>query len=421
MCCQIKVSAGFTNINAENGMTLCGFMGRQEPCNKADGNLEANALIIKQGDVKIVIVSLDLLYVGLELRQKILVNLNGALTDSELLLCASHTHFAPSVDITKPSLGKFDSHYLELVVYKVTTLLKGLLCQGSEPAYVSYRKVLSFKGIISRRRMGWGLKNGILRRMSIMAPNKSAEIDKSIRVLRITSAKGATLALLWNISCHPTEYPVSMTASPEYPGAVREILRKGINKKLPIIFLQGFSGDVKPNFTTFKPNQRNRRSSIKNWINKKINAPLFESPSLKDWEKWVNDLGNSVVAAEKDTKKLDIDLIKGIRATISTKKLGLQTSIDISMHLIKIGKIILVGISAEPVNDYVSLIESLFPNNIIIPVGYTDHVYGYLPSSKMLKEHGYEVDGFMKYFNIEGKFSENIDEIVLEELQKIVS
>lgn len=416
---KLEVAAGTVIINAEQGMTLGGAMARREPCDGVDGNLEANALIIRLGNKKVAIVSLDLLYVGPDLRQRLLVNLNGALADKELFLCASHTHFAPSVDRTKPMLGKFEAIYLESVVHKVTALLSDLLRGQYERAYIEYRKDLRFTGSICRRCRGWGIRKGILRRTIIMAPNASAKIDKSVRILRVMSVKGVPLALIWNLSCHPTGYPLSTTASPEYPGRVREILRQNANRSIPVIFLQGYAGDVRPNITTTHHSRRKKSLSFRNWINKKINPPLFESPSLAEWKQWVNELANTVVVAEKDMIKLDIDSVKGIRITTSTEKLGLKTTVDFSIHLIKIGKILIVGISAEPVNDYVSIIEGLFPDSLIIPVGYIDHVYGYLPSTRMLKEYGYEVDGFKKYFNIEGQFSENIENIVSDELCKL--
>jgi len=416
---HIKISAGFININAENGMTLGGVIDRREPCDSADGNLEANALIIRLGNEKVAIVSLDLLYVGSDLRQRLLVNMNGELADRELFLCASHTHFAPSVDRTKPLIGKFEAYYLESVVDKVTALLGDLLRRQDERAYVEYRKDLRFKGSICRRRRGWGIRKGILQRTIIMAPNASDEIDKSVRILRIISVKGVPLALMWNLSCHPTDYPLSRTASPEYPGRVREVLRRNTNRNIPVIFLQGYAGDVRPNITTTHHSRQKKSLSFRNWIRKKLNTPLFDSPSLKEWEQWANELANSVMAAEKDAIKLDIDSLKGVRITTLTEKLGLKTAVDFSIHVIKMGKILILGISAEPVNDYVSLIEGLFPGNLIIPVGYIDHVYGYLPSTRMLKEHGYEVDGFKTYFNIEGQFSENIDNIVSDELYKL--
>lgn len=400
-------------------MTLNGMITRWEPCDKTDGNLEANGLIIWQGNEKVAIVSLDLLYVGSELRQRLLVNMNGELADRELFLCASHTHFAPNVDRTKPMLGKFEANYFESVVDNVTALLKDLLRRQDQRAYIEYRKDLRFKGSICRRRIGWGIRKGILRRTIIIAPNATAEIDKSMRILRIMSVKGVPIAMIWNLSCHPTDYPLSVTASPEYPGRVREILRRNANQSVPVIFLQGYAGDINPNITITHHSRRNKSLSVRSWINKKINSHLFVSPSLKEWEQWVNGLANAVIAAEKDAIKLDIDSLKGIRMTTSTEKLGLKTSVDFSIHIIKIGKVLIVGISAEPVNDYVPLIEGLFPEYFIIPVGYIDHVYGYLPSTRMLKEHGYEVDGFKPYFNIEGDFSENIDKIIAGELCKL--
>jgi len=33
------------------------------------------------------------------------------------------------------------------------------------------------------------------------------------------------------------------------------------------------------------------------------------------------------------------------------------------------------------------------------PVGYTDDVFGYLPTEIMIQQGGYETDGFLKYFS----------------------
>ncbi len=53
----------------------------------------------------------------------------------------------------------------------------------------------------------------------------------------------------------------------------------------------------------------------------------------------------------------------------------------------------------------------------MIPVGYTDTVFGYLPSARMLGQHGYEDEGFMKAFGIAGRFRPDIEEVVRRALQ----
>src|SRR2546428_6694671 len=68
-------------------------------------------------------------------------------------------------------------------------------------------------------------------------------------------------------------------------------------------------------------------------------------------------------------------------------------------------------LSAEPVAEYGPILRSQGPG-IVIPVGYTDTVFGYLPSARMLGQHGYEDEGFMKAFGIAGRFRPDIEEVV---------
>ena len=69
------------------------------------------------------------------------------------------------------------------------------------------------------------------------------------------------------------------------------------------------------------------------------------------------------------------------------------------------------ALSAEPVAEYGPILRSQGPGTVI-PVGYTDTVFGYLPSARMLGQHGYEDEGFMAAFGIAGRFRPDIEPVV---------
>jgi len=63
----------------------------------------------------------------------------------------------------------------------------------------------------------------------------------------------------------------------------------------------------------------------------------------------------------------------------------------LTFHYVRLAdRFIVVGLSAEPVVEYVADLQRAFKNDTVIPVGYTDGVCGYLPTSQMLLDGGLE-------------------------------
>jgi hypothetical protein len=73
----------------------------------------------------------------------------------------------------------------------------------------------------------------------------------------------------------------------------------------------------------------------------------------------------------------------------------------------------LLFVSAEPVAEYGLAVRApASREEVVIPVGYTDSVFGYLPTARMLGQHGYEDEGFMDSFGITGRFRPDLEQVV---------
>ena len=83
--------------------------------------------------------------------------------------------------------------------------------------------------------------------------------------------------------------------------------------------------------------------------------------------------------------------------------------------------LIVVGISAEVVTEYGHLVRAAFPGSVIIPVGYIDDVYGYLPTARMLREGGYEASWFLQPFGLEGPLHSHLEEHCVAALQDLAA
>src|SRR5260370_7860590 len=104
---------------------------------------------------------------------------------------------------------------------------------------------------------------------------------------------GMAGAIIWNYACHPTDFPEFLQVSPEFPGIVRSRLRSEFGD-IPILFLQGFAGDVRPPFS-------GRSTGIMGVLRRDLVGPQFRKPPHPQWEEWSHSLPTSVDAFAQPT------------------------------------------------------------------------------------------------------------------------
>jgi hypothetical protein len=74
------------------------------------------------------------------------------------------------------------------------------------------------------------------------------------------------------------------------------------------------------------------------------------------------------------------------------------------------------GVSAELVVSYVERLRRLRASAVTIPVGCLDGVPGYIPTSEMVPQGGYEAATFMPLFGVRGRYRRDVSSIVEREL-----
>ncbi|MAE61331.1 MAG: hypothetical protein CMJ49_08255 [Planctomycetaceae bacterium] len=75
--------------------------------------------------------------------------------------------------------------------------------------------------------------------------NPDVVADDTVIVARVTGAAGRTVATIVNYACHPTTLVWdNQLISPDYPGAMREVVRQATDA--PCVFIQGASGELGP-------------------------------------------------------------------------------------------------------------------------------------------------------------------------------
>ena len=408
---EFLISAGAVDITPRRPMMLGGYNKRTEPFTAIAGRLEANVVVIRSRSSSVTIISTDLLYPGETLRAHLIENLGLADKGEQLFFCASHTHFAPMTVASMPRLGVADPQYVQFVANQITALIKSIENE-TDPCACTYHEGRADHSM-NRRLVRVRVTRSGLAWSSGLGPNPGGDRDETVRVLKFSKPDGEPAAIIWNYACHPTDFPEFLQVSAEYPGVVRARLRKEFGN-IPILFLQGFSGDVRPPFS-------GRSAGIMGVMRRALIGPQFRHPMRSEWERWSNSLAESVVSfARSVPHALRINSIASKRVEVPENEFaaGGTGTKSLTWHLLDFGSFRIVGINAEPVVKYRRLLEQSFSGVPLLTVGCLDQPVCYLPTDNMIPERGYEVDGFRTLFDFTPKFRPHLQDKVVQSLAK---
>lgn len=415
MAQEFLISSGSVDITPRRPVMLGGYYKRTAPFTSVASRLEANVLTIRGPTSSVTIVSTDLLYPGETLRAQLVENLGLADRTEELFLCASHTHSAPMTAPSIPNLGVVDDGYVQFVATQITALIKSIQ-RAAEPCVCSYR-IGNADHSMNRRLVRPRLTRSGFSRSSGFGPNPAGDRDESVRILEFSKPNGEVRAVVWNYACHPTDFPGLLQVSAEYPGIVRSRLRSELGE-IPVLFLQGFSGDVRPPFS-------GRTAGVIGFARRVLVGPQFRQPLRREWEQWSSSLAELVASfARASPQTLRIESLKLKRVEVHEHEFaagGADTK-SLVWHMIDCGGFRIVGINAEPVVKYRRLLEeALSSGGPLLTVGCLDQPICYLPSDSMIPEQGYEVEGFRSLFNFDARFQNRLQDSVIRPLREALT
>lgn len=402
-----QLSTGYVSIAPGKPVQLGGYADRTAPFTEVADPIEANILLLRSRQQRLICVTLDLLYPGDRLRAELLRLLN--IQAESLFLASSHTHYAPMTSDGLPALGIPDPEYVESVAARIAEVVRSLEAKG-EDCQITYHEARAPYNINRRLkrlrlgRTGFKLEHG-------QGPNPQGERDETVRLLRIVDSQKKVCAVLWSYACHPTAYPDRMRVSSDYVGVVRSRIRK-VYGDIPVLFLQGFSGDLRPPFHA-------RVRDLGSLIRRVCLGPMFATPKPQEFFGWANQIADRVLEGINSSGAPVEGELELARQVIPWP--GLETPLpkQLSIHAVKLGNARILGISAEVVTHYRSLIEQLFPNEHLITAGCIDQTWAYLPSDRMIGEGGYEVEDFREYFDFAASYLEGVEKQFIDAVRLV--
>jgi len=415
---QGRTTAAVVDITPATPAPLAGSAAQTTPFTAVADPLEASILVVEAAPSPLVMVSFDLLFVGPEIERALRERLRGRLPADNLLLFASHTHGAPATDPTKPRLGAVDGTFVAMVAERVgsaiLTLLDGDGWQETRARVGTTRRRFAVRRRV--RRLATLHRRAVRVRPVVQGSDRRAVIDDLLVAVRVEEAETRRpLAVLWSLACHPVGYPRPAVVSAHFPGVVRRHLREALAEpSLPVLYLQGFSGDLRPRAaSTMRP--------ARSGLERLRLGDAFSSFDEKDYADWAEQIATTVERTSAAAAPLEGEGVL-LRAATLPRDGFLVGSVGegpIEFRSVQIGTDLqILAVSAEVVSGYDRPVRELGEASTIILAGCLGDVPGYVPTERMLAEGGYEACDFCVDFGAD-HVPAGVEERLLEGFRRV--
>jgi len=402
-----QVGVAKVDITPTEPVWMAGYASRDHPAEGTVHPLWAKALVIEDsGGEKVVILTTDLIGSVRELSDAVgdRVKESTGMGRERILINTSHTHSGPVVvgcadvahGMDEEQLATARAYY-DVLEDKLVRVIEESV-ERMRPAKLSYG-VGEAKFAMNRR-------------------NATGPVDHGVPVLRVADESGGMIAVLFGYACHNTTTAVYQING-DYAGYAQIALEES-HPGVTGLFMVGCGADANPEprgeLTVAEDHGRELAAAVDRVLATdmtEVGGPLavafgrvalpFVDPPDAAGVKRLEDEGN--VYQQRLAKLLTNRL---------AEKGSLDSSYPCPVQVVRFGEdLCMVAIGGEVVVDYAIRLRREFDDERLWVAGYSNEVFAYVPSERILAEGGYEGGGAMVYFGWHGPFKPGVEELVV--------
>jgi hypothetical protein len=419
-----KAGAAKIPMTPRSPLFMAGFGDRARPSEGTAQELYAKALALEdpQG-VRAVLVTTDMLGFPASLSKIIAdrVREKYGIPRERLLLNSSHTHCGPVVSgmSAVPGYNMTAKDWADVDVYtrefedKLVAVI-GTALERLAPARLSFGKTVASFGV--HRRMPGAIEWG---------PNYAGPADHDVPVLRIDAADGSLRAVVFGYGAHNSTIGIYKFHG-DYAGSAQKWLEDR-HPGAVAMFVMGCGGDVKPypNGTLELVNAYGAMlgAAVEERFGKKMSPvggalktyfetiPLqFATPPTR--EQWQKQLNAGEVIPRNQAK---------VMLKILDRDGHLPSEYPYPLEAWQFGRdLTLVAMGGEVVSEYALRLKKELGTDGLWIAGYSNDVFAYIPSLRILKEGGYEASRAMEFYLQPGPWTPAVEETVVGAVHDLV-
>ena len=411
------------DITPREPIWLAGYAARTKPSESIRMPIHAKALALRdEAGALSVVVTLDLVGIRREIvepiAQRAARDLNIA--REHLLVNASHTHSAPVVGdptIYEPQMGT----YLETqkaAIRRYTEALPNLIYSaiakaagGLQSATLSFEQ--GYAGFaVNRRRVG---------RRELPGP-----VDHDVPVLAVKAADGRYLAIVFGYACHNTIMD-DYTVHGDYAGYTQHYLEERF-PGATALFVQGGGADANPLPRRRAVDLERYGAILADAVEDVVKAPMkpvtgpiraaaeitqvnFEGPF--DRARWQAEAASSVRPVALHGQRMLAVLDRGGKIPESRPYMAQAWQFGSGLTLI--------ALAGELTVDYALKFKAQYGHDTTWIAGYSNDVFGYIPSLRVWNEGGYEGGESFRFSVFPGRLAPDIEDRVTGAVERAMT
>jgi len=430
-----RAAAGSVVITPEGPMWMGGYASRDKPSEGTAQDLYAKVLLVEdRGGRRLAIVTCDLLAVTPLLRGRVveLVGQHGGLDSEHLLMNASHTHCGPELrppQAARRGRGKADAErarrYTLATAEKIAAMIERAIAR-LQPARLIY----------SHARAGFAMNRRLpTDRGVINSPNPDGPVDHDVPVLQVRDSKGKLIAVLFGYACHNTTIGFFKFCG-DYAGYAQQYVEQA-HLGATALFLAGCGGDQNPYPRGTLEHAQQHGRALANAVEtalltrraRDVCGPLrvamgdvmlkFAPPPSRE------ELQRRLASANRYERSHAQRLLAQL-----DRDGAIRTEYAFPLQVARFGDdLMLIALCGEAVVDYAlrfkrelrpGVSSTIDGSPVVWVAGYSNHVFGYLPSLRVLREGGYEGARAMLYTDYPGPFEASVEDRVVAKVRELV-
>ncbi len=423
-----KVGIATVDITPTGPIWMAGYAARKHPSEGVAQPLHAKALALedKKGN-RCVIITSDLLGFPRAVSEPIAdkIRQRYGLRRDQVLLTSSHTHSGPVIRESLISMYPLDAAQIAAIrtyTERLETLVEdvvGAALKDLAPAKLSFGRGHAEFGV--NRRM---LKDNHY----VIGVNPEGPVDHEVPVLRVTGADGRLRAVLFSYACHNTTHGAdNYQIHGDYAGAAQEELEKAAPGAVALFFL-GCGADTNPNPRGTLEYVRAYGHSMAQAVQAALSNPMrpVHGPLRTAFDRVDLPFATPPTREQLQARLQDPDIYVQRHARNLLEELDrngrLRSSYPYPISVVKFGKdLTLVALAGEVVVDYaLRLKRELTPPDKLWVAGYSNDVFAYIASRRVLAEGGYEAETSMIYYGLPGPWAPTVEDTVVNKVVQLV-
>lgn len=412
-----KAGVAHAVITPNEPMWLAGWAARREPAHGKAGELYAKALALEDAaGQRVVIVTSDLIAIVRLTAQLVARRIEDrhGLARRQILFNASHTHTGPEVRPDKVPFFEIPAEFATKIpgyVEHFANVLTDVITQALatlEPAVLEFGH--GHAGFAANRRAGGG------------------PTDHDVPVLSVRDAGGGVRAILFGYACHNLTLPPAFCA---YHGDYAGIAQREIERRFPgavALFLAGAGADQDPAPRGTLELAESHGAELAAAVTRslaEVGRAIAPTLAVALEEVGLDLLPLPARAALEQDLNSD-DSPRRRKANYLLAALAEQRTLPATqacpVQVVRLGgELLLIAFGGEPVIDFALQCKKEFGAGCVWVAGYSNDMFGYLPTRRVQQEGGYESGRAALWSALPMPVAESSEERVVAAVRRLVS